>query len=489
MQPNHSDLLGPRRPGREDTTSQMTSASRPLSRSAAGPGRIRAEGEPPLPSSSPCSHRPSSSCRLQHKMNSLRALNAMCSWYYYADSWVEIASQPSSSSLSSIGDEIVTTGLNVQNRSDQKRRRRLHAMLANNTTPSPRPTSAAGSSQDEYDESSSESDRLMSSSNEEMARPELPAIRHDGENGENEDEDDEDDTSTALGTRTSDSVFTPQPNAFSHPPSSQTSRTGSAPLPPRESYFPSPSSDRLPSNRTITARDLRRPSISRSQRSTHSPYNMISPSHTYQPDHDAALRASLSTLLSCAAAARGLPKRESRVVSRPSSSNAVDANTIRMVSESEMMSREESVAPPLPSRRPMPNPVSSSSPSPPSSTRAATAAVADVAAKRKAVRETSKDRNSKKSRGVTSSRPSNSAEEMAISPTLMTWVVSAGVVILFSAISFSAGFVFGREVGRMEAGGLTGADLGNQSCAQEIVSKAGGFRRLRWSAGTASVSV
>ena len=37
-----------------------------------------------------------------------------------------------------------------------------------------------------------------------------------------------------------------------------------------------------------------------------------------------------------------------------------------------------------------------------------------------------------------------------IHPTLLTWVVSAGVVVLFSAIGFSAGYVIGREVGRVD---------------------------------------
>ncbi|KKY16420.1 hypothetical protein UCRPC4_g05929 [Phaeomoniella chlamydospora] len=412
----------------------------------------------------------------------------MSSWYYYADSWVEISSQPSSSSLSSIGDEVITTGLNVQNRRDPRRRRRLNAMIANNMRSSPRPASAAGSSQDEYDESSSESDRVMSSSNEDVGHQNEDNSppqdeRHDSAD---EDEDDEDDTSTALGTGTADTVFTPQPNAFTHPPSSQASSIpSSTSLPPSGSYFPSPPADRLPSNRTITARDLRRPSTTRSQRSSHTPYNMISPSHTYQPDHDAALRASLSTLLSCAAAARGLPKRDapSRSTARRPGADTIDTNTLRMVPESELMAHETS--PPLPVRRYTEVPSSSSSaPSPPASVKANLAAVA----KRKAVRESSKDRHSKKSRGSSAARGNSSVDESAISPTLMTWMVSAGVVILFSAISFSAGFVLGREVGHMEAGGTGVADLGSQGggCGRELASRADGLRRLRWSSGGTS---
>lgn len=53
-----------------------------------------------------------------------------------------------------------------------------------------------------------------------------------------------------------------------------------------------------------------------------------------------------------------------------------------------------------------------------------------------------------------------------IHPTLLTWVVSAGVVVLFSAIGFSAGYVIGREVGRVDVldvargGGMGGKQMG-----------------------------
>jgi hypothetical protein len=97
--------------------------------------------------------------------------------------------------------------------------------------------------------------------------------------------------------------------------------------------------------------------------------------------------------------------------------------------------------------------------------------------KRKA--SSSKDRRAiKKSRKV-------SIDDM-ITPTLMTWVISAGVVVLFSAISFSAGYAFGKEVGRSEAG-ITGAGEG-VSCSKEAMK--GGFRKLRWgTASSASVRV
>lgn len=41
----------------------------------------------------------------------------------------------------------------------------------------------------------------------------------------------------------------------------------------------------------------------------------------------------------------------------------------------------------------------------------------------------------------------------------MTWVLGAGVMVLFSAISFSAGYALGREIGRVEATHLTSSGL------------------------------
>ncbi|KAI1031036.1 hypothetical protein LB504_001018 [Fusarium proliferatum] len=55
--------------------------------------------------------------------NGARSSPGLPSQRRHDESWVEVASQPSSSSLSSIGDEIVTTGLRVGN--PYVRRRRL----------------------------------------------------------------------------------------------------------------------------------------------------------------------------------------------------------------------------------------------------------------------------------------------------------------------------------------------------------------------------
>lgn len=72
----------------------------------------------------------------------------------------------------------------------------------------------------------------------------------------------------------------------------------------------------------------------------------------------------------------------------------------------------------------------------------------------------------------------------------MTWVVSAGVVVLFSAISFSAGYMLGREVGRMEMGpGMAGDGSGTTSttCGQQAVK--GGLKRFRWGSSAAGSGI
>ena len=267
------------------------------------------------------------------------------------------------------------------------------------------------------------------------------------EHGENQDNDDE--NATALGVAAVEPAFTPQPNAFSHPPQSQ-QHTHTPEI--RTSYFPNPRT--TPGRRTAHSYPTQR---SRS----HTPYNIISPSH--QADHDAALRASLSTLLSCAAAARGLPKREQApaLPQRPavSPANRVEPSTLRMVPESVVMG--EAAEPPRPSAR-----------------KRSASGSRGASGSEKGKRKASTSRNRREAR----KKQKASIDDLNISPTLMTWVVSAGVVVLFSAISFSAGYVVGREVGRMEAASATG----NQGvvCSKEVGR---GLRKLRW--GTSSTVI
>ena len=85
----------------------------------------------------------------------------------HPDSWVEVSSQPSSSSLSSAADDLVNEGSRIQYGSRPHGRRRPRpgvSLLQHASNPE---FIAGSSSQDEYEESESESDNALSSSREE----------------------------------------------------------------------------------------------------------------------------------------------------------------------------------------------------------------------------------------------------------------------------------------------------------------------------------
>ncbi|KAK1837233.1 hypothetical protein QBC39DRAFT_377519 [Podospora conica] len=374
------------------------------------------------------------------------------------ESWVEVSSQPSSSSLSSLGgDEIVTTGLRIGN-TYPPRRRRLHQppQIQPQTQPiSMPPTHVLGhaaaqagtSSQEEYDETESEEDRLLTSSTEQVAPHRQPPIPLAADSISDTDSE----NATALGRPTGGGVsssFRPQPNAFSHPPS--------RPRPALSNRH----SSRLP-------RD-------------------------FQADNDAALRASLTTLLSCAAAARGLPRKDDIPVAAaaPRGAGVLPSSqpmNLRLVPESELMAEPS----PGPSSRgvgvpkvPTRTASNSSAPSGPTSSASPEKQKAPVRAVRKK---------------RTATEATAPHAQQLISPTLLTWVVSAGVVVIFSVVGFGAGYVIGREVGRQEGGALlssSGAGGGaginisastSPSCGRELASSGGALRRLRWGVGGKSV--
>ncbi|KNG44162.1 hypothetical protein DDE82_002247 [Stemphylium lycopersici] len=376
------------------------------------------------------------------------------------ESWIDIASGPSSTSLSSATDEIITTGLTVQHDSNihrrQNRRSRGGGQFSIGT--GYRISAAGGnSSQEEYEESESESDRVMTSSNEAIGpsplRHELPSrspqsVASSETMSERED-DEEDENATAVNyPRSSRREFQPRPNAFSHPNSQQPIRSQSGTV-----YTPRRAA------RTSGQRQHSYPQ--------HSPYNAVAPN--YQPDHDEALRASLSTLLSAAAAVRGLPK-PGQTRTAPPSSSRVDPTSLRMVPESVALGdiSEETTS--------SPHSTSSSSPSE-KSKRKASPPLAGA-------RSSSKDR-----RAVKKARKTGPPLIEEISPTLLTWVVSAGVVVLVSAIGFSAGYVVGKEAGHAEAMGHIGA-AGTEAgrCGKEAASGIKGtglgLRKIRWGSGT-----
>ncbi|KAI0842980.1 hypothetical protein F5Y06DRAFT_78288 [Hypoxylon sp. FL0890] len=384
------------------------------------------------------------------------------------ESWVEVSSHPSSSSVSSIGDEIVTTGLQVGSSYHARRRRRLHPQYyARSDAQQPAPVSGhaghagASSSQEEYEESESEEDRVLTSSTENIASPQaargtpLRQVVQAQPVDSDSSDDDEDDRATALGRRPSE-PFQPQPNAFSHPPSHLTQRHSTSSTIPQHHR---PSFDQ----RSQTRVDRRAP-------------NFMSANH--QADNDAALRASLTTLLSCAAAAGKRTKDGEKEMGERSAAAAGNQPVeLRFVPESELMA----TSPPPAQARGTTQP---SRTSPPATTPRASAA--------EKVKRAATPTSGAKSPGATKKKRTNvaSGEEALISPTLLTWVVSAGVVVLVSVVGFGAGYVIGREVGRQETLGSLGA-AGNasalaegSSCGRDVIRSSGGtLRRFRW--GTA----
>ncbi|KAK4161992.1 hypothetical protein QBC43DRAFT_89663 [Cladorrhinum sp. PSN259] len=400
------------------------------------------------------------------------------------ESWVEVASQPSSSSLSSIGDDIVTTGLRVGNGPYAARRRRPQQhrpMPASFIVGHTAGNGGATSSQEEYDETESEEDMVMTSSTE-AAHPSMNFLRQQTAvraGLDNDTDSDDDENATALGRPTNSTGFRPQPNAFSHPPSHLTHRHSTTSA---HQYHPSQS----------------RPSMSRAHTrpSRGGPHNILSPS--YQADNDAALRASLTTLLSCAAAARGLSKGDEMPRTGASGPGVLPSSQpmeLRLVPESELMSEN----PPPPSagatglpKAPLRTASNSSAPSAPSSTSSREREQRDANEKNKraASGQTKPGRATKKKRtGLVDGDVTT-----FISPTLIPWVVGAGVVVLISVVGFGAGYVIGREVGRQEnsislgSAGLVSNSTG--SCGSDLVrSTSGGtLRRFRWGAMGKSVA-
>ena len=358
------------------------------------------------------------------------------------ESWVEIHSQPSSSSLSSIGDDIITTGLHVQHDSITRRRRRVSALLPQAAI---QLRHAGTSSQEEYEESESEEDRIMTSSNEKLSSPpQQKTSLAQNTHADGSDSDDDDENATALGRRTSTtSAFTPQPNAFSHPPTSQTQRNAV-----QGSYFPP------------------HPSI-RPERPSYTPRTS-----SHATDHDAALRASLTTLLSIGAAGRSLPKRDHGTVRRTIHSS--EPMNLRFVPESEL---NNPTIPANTGRSPTPSTRARSSPS-------ISSQDAIEQGKRKAA---SNKPSGDKSRPVKKKKMQVLQGETFITPTMMAWFMSAGVVVLVSVVGFGAGYVIGREVGRQELmAGINGSSIADSgSCGREAVKSTATLRRFKWNIGGA----
>ncbi|PWW76911.1 hypothetical protein C7212DRAFT_279213 [Tuber magnatum] len=358
------------------------------------------------------------------------------------DSWIEVASHPSDSAYTSSSDEhIITAGLQVS-----AARRRRRSTFRDVKTPHPQTgivqeTEGGPSENGEEEEEGEDMGSIIN---------EMP-MSSDGYSSP-DDEDDSDDEASA-------SDDAPAPRTVFSASSQQ------RPFQGRNRMIPTP----------------RR----------HGPggLNVFAPNHA--TDHDEALRASLSTLLSCAAAARGLTKSppqsqapgQAQTASQQSGRAAVEG--IRVVREGNLpseasgsvngMSRRGSVVSTADS-------TSSSSPFPPDQLPSRNTEKA-----RKKTRRSDKKSKSKTRSG--SSRPQETPESgdftSALGVSYATLVISAGAIILISAITFSAGYAMGREVGKSEGGLLgriTGGGSGRGKAVVRGLSRASGGG-LRGAAG------
>lgn len=194
--------------------------------------------------------------------------------------------------------------------------------------------------------------------------------------------------------------------------------------------------------------------------------------------HEAIMKQSLDTLLSCAAAAKALARNP------PSNFHPSFSVTHRQLgSERDLAAADTAKVSGAPR---------SMTPSEYCTKSRAASSMANsfvleepskyTKTKRRASQRTgSRERASKK----TKSQPGH--VEDLLYPTLMTWAMGAGIVVLVSAISFSAGYAIGVEVGQAEV--LSRASDGaahGVTCGQEVMK--GGLRRLRWSSTAARFS-
>ena len=443
-----------------------------------------------------------------------------------ADSWIEINSQASSSSTSLHTNS--SPGL-AEEQQWRRRRRRLPRNAASGPTPTTHlPSYGSSQPSSEASEEDEESDRLLSSNEHLNLLPANTSPLAPSSSSDDPSTVEDDDSATALGMGKSTShLFTPPANAFSHPPSYNSART-SRPLSPRGRHTSAPTHRLSPSRRL----ENRRASAGAG---SHSPYNMIAPSH--RTDHDAALRASLSTLLSCAAALK--PDR-SPDLSRPAlqppkpqsagrmqrgedgnananvNVNAVQPSTLRLVPESSLQSRRR-VSPARqrerdrdrdlkrrdknrssPSDRnattPLSNPHGTTDPSqsPRKRPRSSSPPVTTAATTSNHVSPPTKAQAPSQSQ----SQPHTQSQSQTTTPTptpsmITSWALTTGAIVLLSVVSFSAGYVVGREMGRAEVacqrvggwGGGCARDVGVRDIGGIREGVGRGLRRLRVVAG------
>ncbi|CUS07421.1 unnamed protein product [Tuber aestivum] len=361
-----------------------------------------------------------------------------------ADSWIEVASHPSDSAYTSSSDEhIITAGLQVS-----AARRKRRSTFRDAKTPHPQ-TGVAQESED-----------------------------GPSENGEGEEEEEEEEEGEDMGSMINEMPMSS--DGYSSPDDDDDNDD--------DSDDEASASDDAPAPRIVfSASSQQRPFQGRSQMTPasrrHGPggLNVFAPNHA--TDHDEVLRASLSTLLSCAAAARGLTKSppqsqasgQAQTASQQSGRVAVEG--IRVVREDNLPSEASGSVNGMSRRGSVISAADSASSS--SSSPLDRAPSGNTEKARKKTR-----RSDRKSRSKTRSKPARPQETpeggdfiSALGVSYATLAISAGAIVLLSAITFSAGYAMGREVGKPE-GGLFGRITGGGSERGKAVvrglSRAGG---------------
>lgn len=378
------------------------------------------------------------------------------------DSWIEVSSQPSDDTYSSAsGHERAARGASRLSHR-KKRLRRTEIFPGNN--------SSSSKAYDHHADDLSEAEMISSGSVSSLSglsqHDEHDSSSAAGEeyddSSENEVDEDED-TGTMLGV----------------------GQRATASAPPPYAPYPEHSVHEF-------QRNLQNPSQSfLRHRNPHSGSSSLRSHPATKADHDEALMASLSTLLSCAAAARGLPKvaaQQSGSSSSPRvpamSSSRVQLETLQLV-PGQMMSEKTSSD----EHRKLPGtPENERSRSRrPSITKSPSNEFSKSSATHKK-RVSPKPSNAVTPRQRSTSPRSRSRLTSALSSadaSLLTIAFSAGAVILLSAISFSAGYAMGKEVGKTEAEAALG--LMGRNAVKEV--QRGGRGLVRGvSRGVVSVS-
>lgn len=256
------------------------------------------------------------------------------------------------------------------------------------------------------------------------------SVRFGNLSDEDEEEDEDDEEGTALGIMEPEAMFRPQSRNVGSTPRGAYREAN------RDSYFP-PNSHAQRFGETA-----------------------------HRAANDEALRASLTTLLSCAQAARSLPKP---ACTGPSAANrgGNEMQEFRLLPEAEVLG---TLAPSAPSNQAQ----TASRPGISTRPRSSASASADEREKTKDKRK-SAIKAGKRKRASTHVHSTNTGAEVhqvltqTVSPTLLTWIVSAGVVVFVSVVGFGAGYAMGFEAGK-EEGKLLG-------CGREVPIK---VRRFRW---------